>query len=107
MSKTLERRSIVYSYTSDEVEAVVTGYEYDIGITIQSVTGKYLFCMNHPDVKVDGHKPMTMEQYDKSFKFMTNCIENGEYKAGTLSNALYGDISFGSEPSAQTCVFSQ
>lgn len=107
MMENLEKRKLIYNNGVKKYQAIVAGYEFGVGITIQSVKGKYLFCIRHPSIKVESELLMEPQEYKQAFDFMTKCILNGHYEAGNLARELYDKYCGSETPSIQTCAFSQ
>ena len=78
--KNYEGKLVMISYADGEKrQGIVTGYDKDIGITIQDFeTKKYILCLNGPSSPVDCN-PIDEHTHKILFKYITGCISIGKY----------------------------
>ena len=99
----------------EDIKGIVTGCDYDIGISIQDINDKdsYLFCGTGPSSPLwewesEDHEE-ELKQYKMIFEYIISCIEKGfiSYREADNFIELVSNTRGGQDASASTCSFAQ
>jgi len=110
----LENTEVIYTYKYSGIthtfDCIVTGYEFDIGISIQEKDNPdhYVLCMNGPsspiwarykqyhiDNNLEYSEEAQLEEYNKQFEYVTTQIKSGTvlpFLTAGMIGLLYNEI---------------
>lgn len=114
--KDLEGKEVIYIGYQASYYCIVTGFDYDFGITLQEkTTGRYMYCYRGPSAKVPNYQSAKRDfRHRKFMTYMAKCVKEGRIvkkEREALLRKLHNispffSISY-SNPSTNTCAFSQ
>jgi len=104
----LEGKEVLYTVSGDDIIGIVSGCDYDIGITIQAKDDKthYLLCLVSP-LTYKGKEDYPKAEYRKLFLSVIKAIKKGVFEINSIVTAQEITADIGHRPSAKGCPFNQ